>query len=53
MVRDGLGGVPFYDNSILSGTKIGAGGRIEGCRLYDNSILSRTKIELHQMTLHV
>ena len=36
--------VQFYDNSILSGTKIGWYAVDENGKFYDNSILSGTKI---------
>ena len=35
----------FYDNSILSGTKMDSSEQAEGFLFYDNSILSGTKIQ--------
>ena len=36
--------IVFYDNSILSGTKIRSRRKTTGIMFYDNSILSGTKI---------
>ena len=37
----------FYDNSILSGTKMQCNNEIQRYGFYDNSILSGTKIEIY------
>ena len=44
-MRGGINANKFYDNLILSGTKIQNKEKIVLCMFYDNLILSGTKIQ--------